>query len=391
MMRTLIVFVLVTIGACSPEVTQHDTAPTRTDSAGVRIVEFPPLEDSSPDTQFTEVFRVGESLGARDILFSRLAAGKILPDGSVVVADAESREVFVLSADGSLVRRHGREGEGPGEYEYIRGIGQCARGGFTVFDLHWTLSVYDDNGEFVEEKATRFDTGAPTYALACDHSGRFAVMRWDQSVLGQQGFHVAMAHLRLLEPDGSEIFDLGERIGSERFGRPTGGGPHPVGRSTRFGFSGSDLIVADGTFFGFERWSADGRLAEIVRLNVPPLDPDVLMAAYIEQTLARAPDEETRRRWRPDLEAMGLPGQASFFSDLRVSDDRVLMQETSFDTRERWFEFHSDGTPLGEFLLPAGAKLLDVREDLVLVEERGELDVPRAVLYSRAADQAPGT
>lgn len=31
--------------------------------------------------------------------------------------------------------------------------------------------------------------------------------------------------------------------------------------------------------------------------------------------------------------------------------------------------------------LPAGSRLLDVRGDLVLVEERGEFDVPMAVLY----------
>lgn len=390
-MRTVVVFVLVALGACSPEVGDREDGPVISDSAGIRIVEFTPRDRQAPGTQLVELFRIGDSPDGQDFLFTRLVAGKILPGGSVVIADANSREVLLFSADGSLVRRHGREGGGPGEYEYILDIGQCAHSGFTVFDISWTLSVYDDDGQFIEEKTARFDTGAPPYALACDHSGRFAVMRWDESSFGQQGLHVAKARLRLLESDGSEIFDLGERIGSERFGRPTGSGPHPIGRSTRFGFSGSDLIVTDGTFFGFERWNAEGRLEEIVRLDVPPLDADVLMAAYIEQTLARAPDDETRRRWRLDLEAMGLPSQASFFSALRVSDNRILMQETSFDTRERWFEFQSDGTPLGEFLLPPGAKLLDVREDLILVEERGEFDVPSAVLYSRTADHAPGT
>ena len=373
MMRGLVALMVLALSSCGSEMTEHDGAPVTMDSAGVRIVEYPPSRHGESETELVEVLRIGEAVGAEELLFSSIAAGKILPDGSFVLADAGAQELVQFTSDGTFLMRQGGEGEGPGEYEFIRGMGDCSSDGFTVFDMGWSMSFYDKTGHFIEERVTLFEGGATPYHLACHPSGRLAVINWDLAALGQRGFHVATSRLRLLDVDGSEIVDLGVRIGSERFGLPTGSGPHPIGRTTRFGFVGSDLIVVDGTFFGFERWNREGTLVEVVRLDVAPPDADSLMAAYLEQTLARAPDDETRRRWSSQIEAMGLPPQASFFSRMHTSESRILMQEISFGERERWFEFQSDGTPLGSVTLPEGARLLDTRDHLVLVEDRDDL------------------
>lgn len=385
MIKGLTVLTVLTLGGCSSELATPDLGPVAADSAGVRIVEYTPLEDWQQQVPLVERLRIGEAGGASELLLSSLAAGKILPDGSLVLADATSRDVLQFGGDGALRRTEGGEGQGPGEFEFIIGMGDCSSDGFTVFDIGWSMSLYDQTGGFVEKRVPRIEGGASPYHLACHPSGRLAVINWDLSTRGQQGFHVAKARLRLLNSDGSEMAELGERIGSERFGRPTGSGPHPIGRSTLFGFTGSDLIVTDGTFFGFERWNSEGHLIEIVRLDMAPRDRDSLMATYMEQTLARAPDDATRRRWRAEIEAMGLPPQASFFSGMHISDNRILLQEISFAERERWFEFGSDGTPVGFLELPEGAKLLDVRDELILAQKRDELDVPQAILYSRTA------
>lgn len=302
--------------------------------------------------------RIGASDGADEHLFSIIAGGLIRPDTSLVLADRATHEVRRFAMDGTFLGRHGREGEGPGEYEYIRGAGRCVASGFTIFDLDWTMSVYDEAGQYVEQRPVRLEDGSSPYNMTCNRSGRFAVVNWDRSTAGiPQGFHVSMARLRILDAGGAELFDLGERIGSERFGRPTGSGPHPAGRSTDFAFMDSDLIVADGTFFGFERWDAEGRLEQIVRLDVPPPDSDSVMAVYLDDALARAPDDdEARRRWRNDIEGMGRgPDRASFISALHVSPDRILMRElVTGRIGGRWFEFRPDGTPVG--YLPAAPR-----------------------------------
>jgi hypothetical protein len=381
---TAFLFALVS-SACDGVADGLSRTPLRTDSAGITVVQYAALERWNADVALTEVLRLGVVDGADELLFSSIPGGLIRPDGSVVLADAGTREVRRFAADGSYLGRHGREGKGPGEYEYIIGMGRCAPMGFTVFDIGWTLSLYDQDGGFMEERPTRLERGSTPYNLACERSGRVAAIDWnlDGRPAGPiLGFHVSTARLRIVDPDGRELADLGERIGSERFGLPSGSGPHPAGRSTVFGFQDSDLIVADGTFFGFERWDPDGRLTEIVRIDVPPPDSDSLMAAYLHEAMTRARDDETRRRWRRFVEEMGTgPERASYVSALHVSADRILVREPVVGRSGRWFEFRPDGTPLGFLPLPEGSELLDVSGDLVLVEVRGELDVPAAVLY----------
>lgn len=385
MRRGTVLLGLFLVG-CSATESNRVVIRSVTDSAGISVIEYPPTTFGLADVTLSELVRIGAADGPVETLFSRIVGGKILKDGSVVVIDADSREVRRFSSDGTFLGAHGREGEGPGEYQFIIGTGQCSEEGFTVFDIGWTMSLYDESGAFVNERVTRFEDGSTPYHMACATSGRIAASNWDLSGEGPKlGFHTAMTKLRVLDAEGVELFDLGERIGSERFGRPTGSGPHPAGRSTRFGFLGSDLIVSDGSFFGFERWVPERGLVEVVRIDVPRPDGDSLMAVYLESALARTEDEDTRTRWRRDVLEMEGPPQASYLSDLFVAADRVLVRELSVGESGRWFEFAGDGTPVGFLPLPTGAKLLDVVGDLILVQEVGLFDVPTAVLYSVSA------
>lgn len=88
--------------------------------------------------------------------------------------------------------------------------------------------------------------------------------------------------------------------------------------------------MADGSFFGFERWTLDGRPREIVRVDVAPPDLDPLVAVYRDSTLARTGDEETRRRREREIAEMEGPeeaapvsaprGRSRFGDDGRVAD-----------------------------------------------------------------------
>jgi hypothetical protein len=357
-------------------------APVVSDSAGVRIVSHAPPVRWEADVELREVLRIGVVEGPQELLFSNIVGGLIQSDRSVILADAASREIRHFAADGAFLRSHGREGRGPGEYQSIRGLGRCAPSGFTVFDMDWTMSVYDGAAAFVEKLSPRLEAGAIPYAMACDRSGRTATTAWSAEGM-VTGYHVSMTHLRIFDADGAPVADLGERIGSERFGWQRTVRPHPLGRSTIFGFLDSDLIVTDGTFFGFERWDAHGRLAEIVRIeNVPPPDADSAMAALLDVALANARDDDSRRRTRESAAAMVTgPPQPTFASALLVAPDRILIQELNTGMGARWFEFRSDGTPVGYLPLPALSMLLDRRGDYVLVAEYDDRFVPMAVLY----------
>jgi len=256
-----------------------------------------------------------------------------------------------------------------------------------VFDAAWQMSFYDGNGEFLEKRATRLEGESPPYQLVCEPSGRVAALNWDLDGLAEPGFQRLNARLRVLDSDGSELVDYGTRLGSERFGLGERGSmPHPAGRSILIGFMGENLLVADGSFFGFERWDLSGNLVEIVRFNVPAPDPDSIMAEYLEWMLSRATRDEQRQRWRQQIAeiAESNPEHGSFLSSMRTTGDRILLREVTVGESGRWFAFTSTGEPLGYLPIPDGAKLLDFRIGQLLVEERDDLGVPSAVLYSVA-------
>lgn len=380
-MKRITLLASLALVACEASADGETAKVVVTDSAGVRVAEYPPLNEWDAQVTLVERLRVGETNGPPETLFSKIAGGKIMEDGSIVLADLVSSEIRQFSGTGSLLRSHGGKGQGPGEYQFIVGMGRCTPTGFTVFDIAWTVSFYDNSGQFINERPTRLEDGSSAYYLACGTSGRMAAI--NRVLPGDQiGNYSSTARLRLLNAEGAEIADLGERLGADRYRGRTGDLPHPAGRATKFGFLETDLIVADGSFFGFERWDDTGKLVEIVRIDVPPPDGDSLMSEFLEWSMSRAQDEEQRRQWRRSVLDLGLPAHTGFFNELVVTSDQVLFQEKSVAQRGRWFAFRADGTPLGFLPLPTGARILDARGDLLLVEEPDLLNVPVAVLYS---------
>lgn len=71
--------------------------------------------------------------------FSGVAGVRLASDGRVAVADARAREIRVFGPDGRFVRRFGRAGRGPGEFDGI----------WSVFRSADTLMVVDNSGRAV--------------------------------------------------------------------------------------------------------------------------------------------------------------------------------------------------------------------------------------------------
>ena len=380
MRRALLWGWVIAVG-CAPADATRDREPVVVDSAGVQIVTHAPLSEWQWGVRLIPIANIDGVTEGDTVLFSSIVGGQVLPDGSIVLVDQIAHEVRRFSRDGLLLGRHGREGEGPGEYRHIIGVGRCAPTGFTVFDLGHVLSYYSDSGEFEREFSVQLDGGSNPYELACSQAGRFAVLNWDRGVMGTRGVHTAYANLQLVGAGGEITGSLGERIGSVRFGTPTGAGPHPTGLATKLAFSGAELIVADGSFFGYERWSPSGELMEIVRIDVPEPDGDSIMAEYTENAMERARDDEQQARWREEIAQMGVTDPVTYVSELFARETHVLLREASIRGSGRWFAFTSAGDPLGYVPVPEGGTFLDLRDGHLLVSVRDELDVPSARLF----------
>ena len=135
-------------GACG---TDRDGSPNgfeTTDSVGIRVVrngEVGVLPQSVLDSPAVGL-RIGAAEGDSTLQFFRLGAIAVADDGVIYAADAGHLEVRVFDREGRFVRRIGRRGSGPGEFE---GLGAIYAFGDTVAitDYRLTrLTLFDESG-----------------------------------------------------------------------------------------------------------------------------------------------------------------------------------------------------------------------------------------------------
>ena len=127
-------------------------------------------EDRWLDAGFEEVFRVGSAAGAEWEQFGEI--GKVPFDGAgrLYVFDSQSERIFVVGADGALVREIGRKGEGPGEFGNPVEMAVMEDGRVVVADMgHRAYHIFDADGGF--ERMVRVG-GDPTYTVIGSHVAR---------------------------------------------------------------------------------------------------------------------------------------------------------------------------------------------------------------------------
>lgn len=106
--------------------------------------------DAAPELSLVEELRIG-SFDDPDLGFSRIGDVDVDRDGNIYAVDVQASEIRVFDPEGTLVRRIGRAGEGPGEFERGSGFAMGVTG-----DTVWTVDVgneritlFDRQGEVV--------------------------------------------------------------------------------------------------------------------------------------------------------------------------------------------------------------------------------------------------
>ena len=149
--RTVILSGILVLAAtsCSQDSpARTDTAPqvTVTDSGSERTVSLGRVESLSPP-QLTSTLVY--STRQNDIALFYANAALFLHDGGVALANSGAREVLLLSDEGSLVKRAGRAGEGPGEFGAVTAMVRTADG-FLVYDARMgRMNEFSRLGDFV--------------------------------------------------------------------------------------------------------------------------------------------------------------------------------------------------------------------------------------------------
>lgn len=322
---------------------------------------------------------------------SEVVGGVRLPDGSVVVADRIANGLKLFSPDGEFIREVGGKGQGPGEYEFIRGMGHCADGAVSAFDLHWGLKVYDPELNLLEERrSSTSEAGRSPYQLACNSAGYELATGWGTSGTQlKEGYHVAMAPI-LLTSRGEIIHDFGERLSSERVGylAPDGQGgsvgPHPFGRQTSVAIGPGRAYLGSASDYLIEVYDLVGNPLPSITWTGPPREINRRhLAAFLEEQLASRPEEahpriRTSVRDLPELEL--FPAYDQLLLD-QSGNLWVRYFPQPGGNATDWVIFDEDGVKVGELSLPRRATLLEAGDDYVLVSEPDDFDVPNVRVY----------
>ena len=120
-------------------------------SGGAQQIIQLPAEDRSLEADFDELYRLGTIAGEDWEQFGYIGSVAFDGAGNLFVFDRlmETQIVFVVGADGRLVRQLGGPGEGPGEFGYAGAMAVFADGRVAVVDVgRRGYHLFAADGEF---------------------------------------------------------------------------------------------------------------------------------------------------------------------------------------------------------------------------------------------------
>ena len=326
----------------------------------------------------------------------------VSPNGDVMVWDRKSFVFRLFNDNGKFIRKVGRKGAGPGEYNHVNGSSFGPDGRFYVWDgANARLNVYKSDGDF-EKQVMHPVRGLQTNdALSIDNQGRawFRIFMLDKA----SGVHKG-AWVRMRTADGSTIDTVmaPELTGGDPklIARGNGGTANydmPYGRYPSFALtSAGEIMIAQAGKYEIDV-PYRGKTVKITRAFSPvPVLPD-------ERERSKEQYEKNLRQTQPDWQwpasiATTKPPIGSITSALdgRVwvklyteterykPDESVKLppgSPTVFfrDGTNKWDIFEPDGRYIGTISTPRTTSIMAMRGDFVWGVALDDDDVPTLV------------
>jgi 6-bladed beta-propeller len=386
------------VGGCSRDDADVPAAVV-VDSSGVRIVTHHLGQVTVPPyaTVGESDLQIGVQAGPAEYTLSRVAGALTLPDGRIVIADADSRDVRVFGADGAYERTIGERGDGPGEFANLSNIAGASGDTLFLWDLR-TRRVTTFSADGALGAMTPFDpavSGRPLRVFRLADGSYIARSRWrnpartpptnlDLQIMRDS---LVLTHLDSSGAERDSIRIVGDRemirevllvdraVAVRIESRALG---HLVG----IAIDGEEVISGWSEQFSIDWRRPDGSVRQIVR--VAGRETPTTRSAVLEQRDARIESlpeltAEARRRIETSFNDFPPPEMMPAFSDivadtdgnLWVAEYRPLRKDVS-----EWLVFGHDGMLLGSAMLPPGLLVQEIGEDHVLGVVFDEFEVP---------------
>lgn len=349
------------------------------DSAGVRIVE-----NRGPSWPANESWRVSSEptfdLDSQDDddLY-RLASPRRLPDGRVAVYNGGSCEVRIYDETARLLEAWGRCGEGPGEFDALRGFWSWRGDSLLIVDQRPArVSIFDHTGRLGRTAMVPTDEDLPLPSVQGVLADGSLVLTGVRDPAGRPTPGVDTAQTTLAVAQSLDqpptvlgiftgvIWDYGEIGGIFTRTRL------PFSGSTRFAITPSQIVVGIPDGFELRTLSPTGDLISIARgafdpTPVMPKDIDWLLQRRLGEVEGSEAQRAVRRAFRDlrhaeAMPAFGVPiwpgGAEGGPAMLADHDGNVWLfhHYRPGEYQNRWTVFSPDGVWLGAVTLPRGLR-----------------------------------
>ena len=325
----------------------------------------------------------------------RVSGAVFFGDG-IAIADVQSYEVLILDAAGRLLSRHGRKGEGPGDYMNLAAIARHADGLIT-WDASYLFRVtrLDASGVYVGETRFRplgYEMSRIVGAFGNSVLLEISEMGWrGSSPAGPMEIRQPVTYEIVRLSDGEIVFE-GTRPGEEQWalrevhdgaGRLMDGGtPVTFGRTAVSAVTDRYAYLADTDSITITRYDEAGTAVEVVSFEQPRQSAEAAWVRFVSDTLrANQFITEFGLRLLEDLPAR--PTLPAFSAMKGGADGLLWIREYPNPLQDQvvWVGFSEAWERKKRITMPVRLHVLDISEDRVLVQAKGAHDETLIEVY----------
>lgn len=331
-----------------------------------------------------------------DSIFLRMVYALRLPDGRIAAADRGGNRIRILTAAGALADTWGREGAGPGEYQWVSWLSTCDQRGLYAFDLLLArMTVLNWSGEVLDVFHVRPGGGSPNSHPVCNHRGIMAItgsVEYPES--RSEGLYRPFVTVSVGRGD-QPFRDLVRIPGRDYYRFPEGGGEGPLvdfGRKPVFALGDTTLYLATGDAFEIAEYGLDGSLLALIRgRDVPRARITAADLDQVRQEELAANQPQYHAQLERTLASMEWPTYKPVIEGLLVDSEGCLWVRHTMPDRPHlvWRVLTRSGRPAGVVLVPKDFTLTSADEhELVGYSESG-LDGGRLLIYGYQRRSTP--
>ena len=327
----------------------------------------------------------------------RVSGAVFFGDG-IAIADVQSYEVLVLDAAGRLLYRHGRKGEGPGEYMNLAGIARHADGLVTWDAYHLRVTRLDASGGYIgQTKHTLVGPYLMSRIVGAFGNG-VLLESWElgwrgSSPAGPMEIRLPVTYEIVRLSDGEVVFE-GTRPGQEQWaarevnadGRlREGGTPVTFGRTAVSAVTDRYAYLADTDSITITRYDEAGTAVGITSFEQPRESAEAAWVEFVSDTLRANIERRHMKEFGLRL-LEDLPTRSTLpaFSNMMGGANGLLwIREYPDPLQDQvvWVGFSEAWERKKRITMPVRLHVLDISEDRVLVRAKGALDETLIEVY----------